>query len=135
MVHGHSRALVITMLPEPPEDGNELSELVAAIAHFVPLGEVAVTDVDELQPLTTPRATTLQTISARCTSAASRKSSANCGGHALLAIESAPFVSSGALNRAIPMIVGSIETDAMYTCGFQPSRCVAAIAELALPPH
>ena len=33
------------MLPEPPEDGNELSELAAEIAHLVPLGEVAVADV------------------------------------------------------------------------------------------
>ena len=94
MVHGHSRALLITMLPEPPEDGNELSELVAATAHLVPLGEVAVTDVDdELQPLRRPTPTMLQTISARCTSACRRKSSANYVGHALLAVERVPFAS------------------------------------------
>ena len=66
------------MLPEPPEDGNELSELVAEIAHLVPLGEVALTDVDELQPLANPTPTMLLTIRARCTSAGDRKSSASC---------------------------------------------------------
>src|SRR4026209_256348 len=44
------------------------------------------------------------------------------------AIDSAPFVSSGALSRAMPMIVGSIEIDAMYTRGFQPRLCAALIA-------
>jgi hypothetical protein len=63
MVHGHSRALVTTMLPEPPEDGNELSELLAEIAHLVPVGDVAVADVvDEPQPLANPRPTMVQTI-------------------------------------------------------------------------
>ena len=56
----------ITTLPEPPDDGNELSELVAEIAHFVPLGEVAVADVeDELQPLTNPAPTMVKANSAR----------------------------------------------------------------------
>jgi hypothetical protein len=51
------------MLPEPPEDGNELSELLAEIAHLVPVGDVAVADVvDELQPLANPRPTMVQTI-------------------------------------------------------------------------
>jgi hypothetical protein len=63
MVHGHSRALVTTMLPEPPEDGNELTELLAEIAHLVPVGEVAVADVvDELQALANPRPRMVQTI-------------------------------------------------------------------------
>ena len=64
MVHGHSRALVTTMLPEPPEGGNELGELAAEIAHLAPVGEVAVADVvDELQALANPRPTMVQTIS------------------------------------------------------------------------
>src|SRR5437867_8537382 len=44
------------------------------------------------------------------------------------AIERAPFVSSDALRRAIPMIVGSIDTEVTYTCGFQPRLCAARIA-------
>src|SRR5262245_44272941 len=44
------------------------------------------------------------------------------------AIERAPLVRPGALRRAMLMIVGSIETDAMYSCGFQPSLFAATTA-------
>jgi hypothetical protein len=49
----HSRVVLIVTFPEPPPEENELGDVVAVIAHFVALGAVAVTDVDEeVQPLT-----------------------------------------------------------------------------------
>ena len=90
MVHGHSRAPVTTTLPEPPENGNELSELAAEIEHFVPLGAVAVADVeDELQPLANQAPTMLKARSARRTSACWRKYAAKCARQVLLAIAKA----------------------------------------------
>jgi hypothetical protein len=53
-------------LPDPPEDGNELGEGVAEIAHRISVGEVAVVDVAvEPQPPTATRVKMLNSDSAR----------------------------------------------------------------------
>jgi hypothetical protein len=51
-VQVHSRAPLIATLPDPPAGGKEFGDVVAAIAHFVALGAVVVTTVDEPQPVT-----------------------------------------------------------------------------------
>ena len=51
MVQVQSRVLVMAMLPDPPADGKEPGEVVAASAHRVALGAASVVEVD-VQPAT-----------------------------------------------------------------------------------